>query len=447
MKLGRHGQKKQEEKAAITQLRLAEKAAQATHLKWSEESLLSLFILYDHNTIQEGMMGFLPFGKYFLAYHNQKGGFPLLDGVENPLLPSRYHTLMGTWRMHGNNPAATAHGQGDIKDNIGELCEKGMSDATIDESTGYLRDELLDEAPRTCVPRRSRRGRNPSDVLTPEELALDRQSSPPPDAHPSGQPSRVFTNDLGRLTCPLVRGSPPGLALGFLVSILPAPLAASLTPLGSIGPADTGANPGLPTLATLLAPGAINPAAPDRPIARPPTVPAASRSIPCCRGRTEETPKKDDSTGAGMLMMMQKPAEQTNMWMMEERKRAEVTRVEDRRDAEAKAALKEEIRNEQRLLMKQEREDALEQAHQDCKAADDRAALAEQVRKEERQDAIKACCEDTCRYEATQLKQAEVQAAQEKSRQMHEMTMMAILGNLAGPNPIDLSPSLASLSQ
>ncbi|KAI9604146.1 hypothetical protein H4Q26_003758 [Puccinia striiformis f. sp. tritici PST-130] len=185
---------------------------------------------------------------------------------------------------------------------------------------------------------------------------------------------------------------------------------------------DTGTNPGLLTPATSLAPGAINPAAPVRPIARPPAVPAASRSIHSQRGHTEESPKKDDSTGAGMLMMMQKLcdctllwvvgytdwlttlAEQTNMWMMEEHKRAE-----DTWDAEAKAALKEEIHNEQRLLMKQEREDALEQARQD-KSADNRGALAEQVCKEERQHAIKACREDTRRYEATQLKQAEVHA-------------------------------------
>ncbi|KAH9454662.1 hypothetical protein Pst134EB_014728 [Puccinia striiformis f. sp. tritici] len=195
---------KRAEKAALT----ADWAAMAK--KKQEELLNSAWLRrpHDHDTIQEGMMGFLPFGKYFLVYHDQKGGFPLLDGVENPSRLSRYHALMGTWRqvkdyvdrsgsggllavlvelglslslwnamleMHGDKPAATAHGQ--------------VSDATIDKSTGYLPDELLDEAPRTCVPRRSRRGRNPDDGLTPEELALNRQSSPPPDAHPPGQPS------------------------------------------------------------------------------------------------------------------------------------------------------------------------------------------------------------------------------------------------------------------
>ncbi|KNE96982.1 hypothetical protein PSTG_09719 [Puccinia striiformis f. sp. tritici PST-78] len=340
--------KKQEEKAAITRLRLAEKAAQAARLKWSEESLLELCVngqrqpRYHTGSRCHALMGTWRQVKDYVDRSGSGGLFAVL--VEFGLSLSVIVECDAGDAPH--NPAATAHGQGDIEDDIGELCDEGMSDTTIDESTVYLPDELLDEVPRTCVPRRSRRGRNPDDVLTPKELVLDRQSSPPLDAHPLG----------------------------------------------------------LTTPATSLAPGAINPAAPDRPIAHPPAVPAASRSIPHRRGRTEESPKKDDSTGAGMLMMMQKSAEQTNMWMMEERKRAEDTRVEDCWDAEAKAALKGEICNEQQLLMKQERKDALEQAHQDRKAADDRAALAEQVRKGECQDAIEACREDTRRYWATQLK-------------------------------------------
>ncbi|POW11803.1 hypothetical protein PSTT_05043 [Puccinia striiformis] len=364
--------KKQEEKAAITRLRLAEKAAQAARLKWSEESLLELCVngqrqprYHTGREVSLSLMGWKILCSLADVTHSWAlGGKSKIMWIARAVVD-----YLLCWLNLGchfvecdagdapHNPAATAHGQGDIEDDIGELCDEGMSDTTIDESTVYLPDELLDEVPRTCVPRRSRRGRNPDDVLTPKELVLDRQSSPPLDAHPLGQPSRVFTNDLGRLTRPLVLGSPPGLALGFLV-----------------------------------------------PIAHPPAVPAASRSIPHRRGRTEESPKKDDSTGAGMLMMMQKSAEQTNMWMMEERKRAEDTRVEDCWDAEAKAALKGEICNEQQLLMKQERKDALEQAHQDRKAADDRAALAEQVRKGECQDAIEACREDTRRYWATQLK-------------------------------------------
>ncbi|KAI7951988.1 hypothetical protein MJO28_007672 [Puccinia striiformis f. sp. tritici] len=128
----------------------------------------SLFILCEWSK-----MTMIPYRKQVKDYVDRSGSGGLLAVlVELGLSLSLWNAML---EMHGDKPAATAHGQ--------------VSDATIDKSTGYLPDELLDEAPRTCVPRRSRRGRNPDDGLTPEELALNRQSSPPPDAHPPGQPS------------------------------------------------------------------------------------------------------------------------------------------------------------------------------------------------------------------------------------------------------------------
>jgi hypothetical protein len=50
--------------------------------------------------------------------------------------------------------------------------------------------------------------------------------------------------------------------------------------------------------------------------------PAKGGALPQRRGKTKDAPKKDDPTGAGMLMFMHKSQEQSSRWMMEERKRA-----------------------------------------------------------------------------------------------------------------------------
>ncbi|KAI9617977.1 hypothetical protein KEM48_006915 [Puccinia striiformis f. sp. tritici PST-130] len=164
-----------------------------------------------------------------------------------------------------------------------------------------------------------------------------------------------------------------------------------------------------PIPATPATPAPLNSTAPVRPSARPPTVPVASRTIPRRRGRTEDSPKKEDSTGSAMLMMMHKSTEQANLWMIEERKRAEANRADDRREAEARAAEKEEMRDEQRRLAKQERDDALEQLRQDRKDLQARADLAESIRREERQEALDARRLEAERYEATQAKRAAVE--------------------------------------
>jgi hypothetical protein len=65
--------------------------------------------------------------------------------------------------------------------------------------------------------------------------------------------------------------------------------------------------------------------------------------VPQRRGKTEEAPKKDNPTGAGMLIFMHKSQEQTTRWMMEEQKQAEKIRAEDRQLAEERADQKEKI--------------------------------------------------------------------------------------------------------
>ncbi|KAI9619337.1 hypothetical protein KEM48_006326 [Puccinia striiformis f. sp. tritici PST-130] len=451
----------------------------------------------DHGNEQDGVIGFLAFGKYFLNYNNERTReFALLAGVENSSLLTRYHSLMGTWRqvkdytdvsgsgglfsalvkfglsqplwnalldMHGDNPAAVAHGQGDIEDDLVDLYNDSMSESSDAESIGYLPDDPLpmDASPHAdmapaFVPRRSRRGRHPDDGLTTEELARDPQSSPPPDSNPSSHPSGAFSGRFAGEVHPFRMANLPSPTGASLCSILPADSADSAPQMNSHGSEDTinasaGGEPALadgppvdahtpvgPIPATPATPAPLNSTAPVRPSARPPTVPIASRTIPRRRGCTEDSPKKEDSTGSAMLMMMHKSTEQANLWMIEERKRAEANRANDRREVEARAAEKEEMRDEQRRLAKQERDDALEQLRQDCKDLQARADLAESIRREERQEALDACRLEAERYEATQAKRAAVEAAQEKSRQMHDMAMMAVLRNFGGqpsPNP------------
>ncbi|KAI9630259.1 hypothetical protein KEM48_014187 [Puccinia striiformis f. sp. tritici PST-130] len=168
--------RKKDDRAALAQLRLAERAEQATRLKWTEEVLLELvafvrMVKDDHNDLEEGMMGYTAFGK-FLNYNNKRvGEFALLAGVENSFLLTQYRSLMGTWRqvkdytdvsgsgglfgalvkfglslslwntmldMNGDNPEAIDHGQGDIKDNMDNLYDDSMSDGLVAESNGYL---------------------------------------------------------------------------------------------------------------------------------------------------------------------------------------------------------------------------------------------------------------------------------------------------------------------
>ncbi|POV95265.1 hypothetical protein PSTT_16338 [Puccinia striiformis] len=469
--------KKKDDRAATARLRQAEKAEQATCLKWTEEALLELvafvrMVKDDHTTVEHGMIGYAAFGKYFLNYSNKRSAeFPLLAGVENVSLLSRYRALMGTWRqvkdhtdvsgsggllgalvefglsqslwnamldMHGDNPAATAHGQGDIKDDLDSLYHDSMSDGSDDESIGYLPDDLGPvntsadaDIPQTLVPRRSRRRRHPDDGLTAEELALDPPASPPPESHPSCRQSGGISGEVGGYTDPVRVMDPPSPTSMAFRSILPADPADTATQ----GTTEVGQTEGLPSPAPPATPAPLSSTAPGRPTSRPPAVPAASRIIPRRRGRTEESPKKEDSTGSAMLMMMHKSTEQANLWMIEERQRAEQNRADDRREAEAKATEKAQFREEQRRLAKEEREDALELHRQDRKEAQTRAALAEAVRKEERQDALEARRLEAVRYEANQLKRANIEAAQEKSRQMHNMAMMAMLRNFAGPSP------------
>ncbi|POV98622.1 hypothetical protein PSHT_13925, partial [Puccinia striiformis] len=461
--------KKKDDRAATARLRLAEKAEQTSRLKWLDEVLLKLvafvrMVKEDHGNEQDGVIGFLAFGKYFLNYNNeQTREFALLAGVENSSLLTRYHSLMGTWRqvkdytdvsgngglfaalvkfglsqplwnalldMHGDNPAAVAHGQGDIEDDLVDLYNDSMSEARMlspsDDPLPMDASPHADMAP-AFVPRRSRRGRHPDDGLTTEELALDPQSSPPPDSNPLSHPSGAFSGRFAGEAHPFRMANPPSPTGASLRSILPADSADSAPQMNSHGLEDTinasaGGEPALadgppvdthtpvgPIPVTPATPAPLNSTAPVRPSARPPTVPVASRTIPRRRGRTEDSPKKEDSTGSAMLMMMHKSTEQANLWMIEEHKRAEANRADDRREAEARAAEKEEMRDEQRRLAKQERDDALEQLRQDRKDLQARADLAESIRREERQEALDARRLEAERYEATQAKRAAVE--------------------------------------
>ncbi|KNE90147.1 hypothetical protein PSTG_16396 [Puccinia striiformis f. sp. tritici PST-78] len=245
----------------------------------------------DHGNEQDGVIGFLAFGKYFLNYNNERTReFALLAGVENSSLLTRYHSLMGTWRqvkdytdvsgsgglfsalvkfglsqplwnalldMHGDNPAAVAHGQGDIEDDLVDLYNDSMSESSDAESIGYLPDDPLpmDASPHAdmapaFVPRRSRRGRHPDDGLTTEELARDPQSSPPPDSNPSSHPSGAFSGRFAGEAHPFRMANPPSPTGASLRSILPADSADSAPQMNSHGSEDTinaGPDPGHPS--------------------------------------------------------------------------------------------------------------------------------------------------------------------------------------------------------
>ncbi|POW11810.1 hypothetical protein PSTT_04986, partial [Puccinia striiformis] len=384
--------KKKDDRAATARLRQAEKAEQATCLKWTEEALLELvafvrMVKDDHTTVEHGMIGYAAFGKYFLNYSNKRcAEFPLLAGVENASLLSWYCALMGTWRQVKDHTGVS--GTGGL---LGALVD--MSDGSDDESIGYLLGDLGPvntsadaDIPQTLVPRRSRRRRHPDDGLTAEELALNPQASPPPGSNPSCRQSGGISGEVGGYTDPFRVMDPPSPTSMAFGSILPADPADTATQ----GTTEVGQTEVLPSPAPPATPAPLSSTAPGRPMSRPPAVPAASRIIPRRRGRTEESPKKEDSTGSAMLMMMHKSTEQANLWMIEERQRAEQNRADDRCEAEAKAAEKAQFREEQRRLAKEEREDALELHRQDRKEAQTRAALAEAVRKEERQDALEA---------------------------------------------------------
>ncbi|PLW15882.1 hypothetical protein PCANC_14268 [Puccinia coronata f. sp. avenae] len=67
-------------------------------------------------------------------------------------------------------------------------------------------------------------------------------------------------------------------------------------------------------------------------VSRPP---ANGGTLPWRHGKTKENPKKEDVTGAGMLMFMHKAQEQSTQWMMEERKRADNIQMEEQKAAKA----------------------------------------------------------------------------------------------------------------
>ncbi|POW07448.1 hypothetical protein PSTT_08216, partial [Puccinia striiformis] len=323
--------------------------------------------------------------------------------------------------MHGDNPAAVAHGQGDIEDDLVDLYNDSMSESSDAESIGYLPDDPLpmDASPHAdmapaFVPRRSRRGRHPDDGLTTEELALDPQSSPPPDSNPSSHPSGAFSGRFAGEAHPFRMANPPSPTGASLRSILPADSADSAPQMNSHGLEDTinasaGGEPALadgppvdthtpvgPIPATPATPAPLNSTAPVRPSARPPTV-IASRTIPR-RRRRRKISKKEDSTGSSNVMMMHKSTEQANLWMIEERKRAEANPLRKKRCVD-----------EQRPPRQTRRDDALEQLRQDRKDLQARADLAESIRREERQEALDARRLEAERYEATQAKRAAVE--------------------------------------
>ncbi|KAI9617978.1 hypothetical protein KEM48_006916 [Puccinia striiformis f. sp. tritici PST-130] len=145
--------KKKDDRAATARLRLAEKAEQTK----------------DHGNEQDGVIGFLAFGKYFLNYNNERPGsllfllgwklftshpIPLTDGhlevkdytdvsgngglfaalVKFGLSQPLWNALLD---MHGDNPAAVAHGQGDIEDDLVDLYNDSLSESSDAESIGY----------------------------------------------------------------------------------------------------------------------------------------------------------------------------------------------------------------------------------------------------------------------------------------------------------------------
>jgi hypothetical protein len=74
---------------------------------------------------------------------------------------------------------------------------------------------------------------------------------------------------------------------------------------------------------------------------------AEGASLTRRRGKTKEAPKKEDSTGQGLLLLIHKSQEQATKWMMEERTRADITQSENQIAAEAQANLKERICQDQ----------------------------------------------------------------------------------------------------
>ena len=118
------------------------------------------------------------------------------------------------------------------------------------------------------------------------------------------------------------------------------------------------------------------------------------------------------------------------MWMMEERKRVDEARLEDRRIAEACAKLKEQAQKDQLLQAKQDLEHSRMQVQLDrelmqerAREAELRAAQRDEDRKQECLEAQQIRLEENRRFEANQ-------AAAEKSRQVFETAMLTVLANM-----------------
>ncbi|PLW34073.1 hypothetical protein PCASD_13101 [Puccinia coronata f. sp. avenae] len=367
--------KKEAKKTAQDLVKAAEASAATTCFVWSKAALVELLgyvkMLKDEHDKVMKQPGFTPFSKFFLANIDQKNAFPLLVAIENNALLRQYRALMNMWRqvkdftdwsvnaglfaglvqyglshslwvvlldMHGDNTGATGLGHkellGDMEALLGTVppleTTTEVLEAHDSEDNELPPTVVFDPATRLYGPPTGRKRQRLTEaaqeaMLTPAEQALD-ESPPPEELQHLVPPTTTATSVPAIPTAtPTIADSTPAIANSTLAIATLTPSVATSTPAFA------------PSTPVALA-SQVNPT----PLGSRPS--AETVSIPCCRGKIEEAPKKDDSS-TSMLMLMHKSSKQAAAWQMEERKLSK-----------AQAEAKEQARQDQLAQAKSEAE-------------------------------------------------------------------------------------------
>ncbi|EFP85096.1 uncharacterized protein PGTG_11265 [Puccinia graminis f. sp. tritici CRL 75-36-700-3] len=333
------------EKEANAILKKQASAKKVPRVKWTEAASIELLhfvrlVKDEHRELNRDDPGFVAFQKFFLAFPIDTDIFPLLQGSTTVKLLARYQALMGSWRkvkdqldrsgsgglcealvehtlpmslwnqildMHETNRAALAHGHNELDEPMEVLLN--TADPTPASPLNHDSSDDGDHQVSGITPiGANQTGRHREPPLTEAELALD-ASTPPLE-----EPTNIM----------LAATQTPAVLAASTSALAANPAAAPVTPaVQPVTPAH-----GLPTTQKAPAKSTTNTGRP----------PVESGVPPRRRGRTEEAPKKEDPAAAGMLLLMHKGQLASEV----QRQRAEETRIEDKRLAEA-------IRKEDRL--------------------------------------------------------------------------------------------------
>jgi hypothetical protein len=238
------------------------------------------------------------------------------------------------------NAAANAAGQDEMEGLFDTLVAQLPTFHTGSDEDSDREDNIgavvPPEFPPTATPHRRRQQRTAD--LTDAERALD-EDTPPLSQHADADytpPSPIGDKDD-------------------LASLMPPP-PTSTTPFLTRTPTESSARTPIESSAATNA---------KQGKSRPPAV---GGNLPRCCGKTEEAPKKNDQTGDGLLLFMQKSQEQATQWMLDERKRADDIRDEERRESKARSNAKDQARLDQLQPAKLDRQDIAEQACLDREA-------------------------------------------------------------------------------